>query len=47
MISVSARFFFIKTCTFRFPAQEKPTMEEGIVQLANRVAVRRQESSRA
>ena len=37
MISVSARYN--KTWTLRFPAQEKPNMEEGIVQLANRVAV--------
>ena len=32
----------IKTWTLRFPAKENPNIEEGIVRLANRVAVWRQ-----
>ena len=47
MVSVSVRYLFyqpidvkIKTWTFRFPAKENPNIiEEGIVRLANRVAV--------
>ena len=50
MVSVSVRYLFyqpidvkIKTWTFRFPAKENPNIiGEGIVRLANRVAVRRQ-----
>ena len=32
----------IKTWSFRFPAKENPLYREGIVRLANRVAVWRQ-----
>ena len=46
MVSVSVRYLFyqpmdekIKTWTLRFSAKENPNNREGIVRLANRVAV--------